>query len=108
MGGLERATERAVRRRVADVARALVAMGCRPRRLLPGRWVIVRWHTGLPEDWSALPDPSEGKREIPPSPDVDVDEELEVTETDGVLVVRREGSSTAYVAGGYVDLEQAR
>jgi len=68
----------------------------------------VRWHTGLPENWSDLPDLVQGKQEIPPSPDVDVDQDLEVTETDGVLVVRRERSSTAYLAGDYIDLEKAR
>ena len=69
----------------------------------------MKWHTGLPENWADLPDPVRGKREIPPEPDVSTsDQEHEMTETDGVLVVWRKRSSRAFLAGNYIDLEKAR
>lgn len=63
----------------------------------------MKWHDGLADDWEDLPDLDRGKREVPPEPDTP-DQDLKATETGGVLVVRREGSSTHYVAGGAVDL----
>lgn len=67
----------------------------------------MKWHDGLADTWGDLPDLEHGKRELVSDPDRP-DQDLKATETDGVLVVRRAGSSTAYVAGDYVDLEAAR
>lgn len=67
----------------------------------------MKWHNGLPDDWADLPDLEDGKREVPPRRDVP-DQDLKATMTAGVLVVRRERSSTAYIAGDHLDLDECR